>query len=428
MKIAMVSGYASPLPVVSNIDAGGEDIHIAELSAALVRRGHSVTVFTRRASDRLHWEQMLPSGVALVNIDAGPPRAVVHDRLLPYIPEFAERLGDYWTDEVPHVVHGHSWMSGIACIEAVGTVQKSGLPPPVVVETFHTLGPAAADDADGSLQRPPEREFLEPWVARSVDRVIAISTDEVFDLSGLGVDLRRIALASSGVDTAVFTPDGPARSRGTRFRLATIGRLTPRAGTDTVIRALGLLAAAGREDFELLVVGGVTEKTRVASDPEVRRLRELAEALGVGRQVIFAGRVPREAMPGLLRSLDVAVCSMRSAPSETIPLEAMASAVPTVGAAVGSLAEVIVDGVTGIHVPPDDPRALARAIVTLADDPALRDRLGEAALDRARTRYTWDHVASTTEGIYRSIRDHWEQPEAEVARSRSLLRRVGDRG
>ncbi|GAB4100937.1 glycosyltransferase family 1 protein [Sinomonas halotolerans] len=420
----MVSEHASPLAAVGGEDAGGQNIHVAELAAALVRRGHEVTVFTRRDSERLHWEQRLPSGVALVNVDAGPARAVPKDRLLPYIPEFAERIARYWAEDPPQVVHGHFWMSGIACIEAVGALQKQGLPVPAVAQTFHALGVVKRRHQGVEDTSPAERESLEPWVARSVDRVIATCPDEAFELRSMGVSQRRISIVPCGVDTEKFTPDGPARRHGARMRLAAVGRLVPRKGVDTVITALGLLAESGRRDIELVIAGGDASKDRIASDPEVRRLRDLAAALGVENQLIFAGQVARDEMPALLRGVDAVVCTPWYEPFGIVPLEAMACGVPLIVAAVGGLSETVVDGVTGLHVPPKDPAALAQAVRTLADDPALRASLGAAGVERARSRYTWDRVAADTERVYRAMLDHWEWPAADVEASRGRLRRT----
>jgi glycosyltransferase involved in cell wall biosynthesis len=125
-----------------------------------------------------------------------------------------------------------------------------------------------------------------------------------------------------------------------------------------------------------------------------------------------------------MRSLDAVVCCPWYEPFGIVPLEAMACGVPTIVAAVGGLAETTVDGVTGLHVPPKDPEALADAVAALADDPQRRAALGAAGVERARSRYTWDKVASDTERIYRVVREHWQQPEPDVLRSRRRLRRV----
>ena len=426
MRIAMVSEHASPLALFVGRDAGRQNLHVGKLAAALVRRGHSVTVYTRRDSDRLHWEQELPSGVKLVNLDAGPPRQIPRDKLLPYIPEFAEQLGRYWVEEPPQVVHGHYWMSGIATIEAVGQMQKHGLPLPAVAQTFHALGVVRRRDHGAEDSSPPEREFLEPWVARSVDRVIATCPDEALELRALGVSQRRISVSPCGVDVARFTPDGPARPRGQRLRLAAIGGLAPREGIDTIISAMALLSASGKRDVELLVVGGASGKDRIASDPEARRLRDHAESLGIRGQVIFTGRVPHDDMPELLRSVDVVVCTPLYEPFGAVPLEAMASGVPVIASTVSGLTETVLNGVTGLLVPPRHPAALAEAISTLHADRTFREALGKAGIARARSRYTWDHLAGHTERLYRIMLDNWEHPEADVAASRSRLRRVGE--
>jgi len=83
-----------------------------------------------------------------------------------------------------------------------------------------------------------------------------------------------------------------------------------------------------------------------------------------------------------------------------VPLEAMACGVPVVAAAVGGLADTVVDGVTGLLVPPRSPRELARTVGQLLADPAARRRLGEAGRERAWTRYTWERVATETVRVY----------------------------
>jgi glycosyltransferase involved in cell wall biosynthesis len=179
-----------------------------------------------------------------------------------------------------------------------------------------------------------------------------------------------------------------------------VGRLVPRKGVDLVIRALPHLAAAGCDDVELLIVGGGADLGQLDSDPEIRRLMALAAQLGVRDQVTLLGHVPRSEMPALFRSADAVVCAPWYEPFGIVPLEAMACGVPVVAAAVGGLRDTVVDGSTGIHVPPRDPEAIAAALARLLGDPALRDELGAAGQRRVRSRYSWERVAAETEKAY----------------------------
>jgi glycosyltransferase involved in cell wall biosynthesis len=79
----------------------------------------------------------------------------------------------------------------------------------------------------------------------------------------------------------------------------------------------------------------------------------------------------------------------------------MACGVPVVASTVGGLIDTVVDGVTGVHVPPRDPEAIASAVGGLLGDESRRRRLAEAGLKRVK-RYSWDRVASDTARIYRT--------------------------
>jgi glycosyltransferase involved in cell wall biosynthesis len=78
----------------------------------------------------------------------------------------------------------------------------------------------------------------------------------------------------------------------------------------------------------------------------------------------------------------------------------MACGRPVIASAVGGLIDTVVDGITGIHVPPRRPELLAEAIAGLLADPGLRTRLGAAGAERARSRYTWARVADATLAVY----------------------------
>ncbi|HSK53830.1 MAG TPA: glycosyltransferase [Jiangellales bacterium] len=94
---------------------------------------------------------------------------------------------------------------------------------------------------------------------------------------------------------------------------------------------------------------------------------------------------------------------VRTRPDEPIGrlvVQAMACGVPVVGPAVGRLLDAVVEGATGVLVPPEDPRALAAALQALVTDPLRREGYGLAAVERARTRYPWARLAEETERAY----------------------------
>ena len=388
MKIAMVSEHASPLAVLGEVDAGGQNLHVAELSAALARQGHDVTVYTRRDGPGQRGRVRAPGGYHVVHVPAGPAEYVPKDALLPHMTQFGRFLAAAWARDVPDVVHAHFWMSGLAALLAT---RGTGVP---VVQTFHALGAVKKRHQGSADTSPPERVRLERLIGKTAARVAATCTDEVFELARMGVPRARMSVAPCGVDLDLFTPEGTVAPRNGMHRIVSVGRLVPRKGFATVIAALSVVPGA-----ELLIAGG-PGRGHLPDDPEARRLRHLAGTYGVADRVHLLGQVSRREMPALLRSADIAVCAPWYEPFGIVPLEAMAAGVAVVAAAVGGLTDTVVDGVTGELVPPQRPEALGAVLRRLLGDPAQREAYGIAGCDRARSRYSWDRVAADVLRIY----------------------------
>ncbi|WP_182347464.1 glycosyltransferase [Tomitella gaofuii] len=429
MKIAMVSEHADPTAAMGGVDVGGQNVHVADLSAALVELGNDVTVYTRRSGTERDDCALTGAGYRVVQVPAGPPHHVPRDELLPLMGEFGDHLEKLWRVDRPEVVHAHFWMSGLVST-LLGRAQ--GLP---VVQTFHALGVVKRRHLGAADPSPRPRVALERMIARRADRVCATCSDEVRELVGMGVRRDRVSVVPCGVDIGAFDAaaqdgdrgaptDRSARAYGevlvdglgtvseARRRIVAVGRLVPRKGFETVIRALPALPRT-----ELVIAGGPAGGS-VDGDEEARRLMALAYRLGVGDRVLMPGQVPHAAMPSLLRSADVVVCTPWYEPFGIVPLEAMACARPVIASAVGGLTDTVVDGVTGLHVPPRDPQSLTRALRLLLDDPMRREGYGQSGLQRVRSRYSWARVAADTAQIYdgclrsRSSRT----PAAEAAR------------
>ncbi len=392
----MVSDHASPIAAIGGEDAGGQNVHVAALATELGRLGVEVVVHTRRDDPDLpRWAPLAP-GVTVHHVDAGPPRPVPKDHLLPYMEDFAAQLSRTWRRVRPDVAHAHFWMSGLASVDAA---RPLGVP---VVQTFHALGVVKQRHQGSRDTSPPERQEVERRLLRSVDRVVATASDEVFELCRLGAEVDRVKVVPCGVDLSLFRPDGPADPRpgvdGERLhRLVVVSRLVERKGVGNVVTALA--SVPGTE----LVVAGGPDPADLADDPQARRLLELARAAGVADRVHLRGRVGRHELPALLRSADAVVCVPWYEPFGIVPLEAMACGVPVVATAVGGLVDTVVDGVTGVHVPPRDPDRLAAVLRGLVADPALGRRLGAAGARRARARFGWSRVARSSYEVYREL-------------------------
>ena len=394
MRVAMVSEHASPLATLGGVDAGGQNVHVAALAQALGRRGAEVVVHTRREDRGPQRRVPMGPGVVVDHVTAGPAEVVSKDALFPYMDDFADDLRRQWARRRPDVVHAHFWMSGYAALQAA---RPLGVP---VVMTFHALGVVKRRHQGSRDTSPPERLGVEQRLVEQADRIVATCSDEVFELLRLGGDRRRISVVPCGVDLTTFRPSGPAEERRPgRHRLVYVGRLVERKGIGNAISALAGLVNNGGPDAELVVAGG-PDAAQVDTDPEVRRLRALARKAHVEDRVEFRGRVGRAELPALLRSADAVVCVPWYEPFGIVPLEAMACGVPVVASAVGGIIDSVVDGKTGVHVPPRRPDLVAEALRDLLEDDGRRAAYGAAGVARVRSRYSWSRVAAGTLSAY----------------------------
>ncbi|WP_086830066.1 glycosyltransferase [Allokutzneria sp. NRRL B-24872] len=244
-------------------------------------------------------------------------------------------LGRDLTADPPDVVHAHSWLSGLAALAAVQ----------------HTTIPVllTCDGLDATEHRLAKRV-----VGGTASRIVVSCQDDAADLVVAGVPRSRISVVPAGVNTTVFSPNGPVAERAETYRV-----IAPdEDGIDVVRAALGSVP-----ETELVVAGD-----RVT--------------------------------PELLRSADAVVCMSRRDSAGRLALEAMACGVPVVAQAVRAFADVVVDGITGVHVPTREPRALAQVLRGVVGDPVRRCTLGVAGRDRVECRYSWDRVTEEMVRLY----------------------------
>jgi D-inositol-3-phosphate glycosyltransferase len=135
---------------------------------------------------------------------------------------------------------------------------------------------------------------------------------------------------------------------------------------------------------------------------ERRRLEAVAGDSGLALRVRFLGAVEHEDLADYYALADICVVPSRTETFGLVALEAQALGTPVVASAVGGLTEIIEDGQTGILVADREPQAFARAIASLLDDAALRERMGEAARLRAAS-FTWTRAVERLAAIYSRV-------------------------
>lgn len=279
---------------------------------------------------------------------------------------------------------------------------------PLVLHVWNAVyDPGEVNGGVGLRQRLVHRLLNGSTPARAgiggADALVVPSHLQV-DQLGARRDDRPVRVIPNGVDTDAFAPAGPARQSEAREELDVhgdptflyYGHLSPWKGVDTLVEALPQLLDEHPASRCLLA--------HTPYGDGGRELRDRLEELGVRDRVRLAGVTD---VSDLLAAADVAVLPQRAsvgtACHPNVLLECMAGGLPVVASRVGSIPEVVDDGVHGLLVPPGDPAALGQALSRLAGDPSLRRKLGREARRRVEDRFTWPTVADDLEAFYEDL-------------------------
>jgi D-inositol-3-phosphate glycosyltransferase len=403
-RIAMISEHASPLAALGGADCGGQNVYVDQLSRHLAARGYAVDVFTRR-DDRCLPEVVERHGVRVVHVPAGPAERLRKEELLPFMDDFTKfmlrfgrRHGAY------QLLHANFFMSALVAAEV-----KRHLGTPFVV-TFHALGRIRLLHQGEADACPRERLAIEDRVVAEADRIIAECPQDVEDLvTHYRASRTRLRTIPCGFDPAEFAPldkEAACAALGidpAPWTVLQLGRMVPRKGVDTVIRAVACLRRAYDTRARLLVVGGESREPDPRLTPELGRLQELAAAEGISDQVVFVGSRGRSELRTYYAAADVFVTTPWYEPFGITPIEAMACGRPVIGAAVGGIKYTVSDGETGFLTSPRDPMALAERLARLERDRRLAARLGARGVQRANVLFTWGRVARLVSRLYEEV-------------------------
>jgi glycosyltransferase involved in cell wall biosynthesis len=228
--------------------------------------------------------------------------------------------------------------------------------------------------------------YVERALARRASRIVAITAALArFQVDRVGLPADKIEVIHYGLDKppAAWGTNAPNDLPDDAKVLLAVCRLEPQKGVDVAVHALQAIVRRHPETH-LVVLG---------EGPERSTLATLARSLEV--PVHLPGRVPDVA--AWLRRADVLVHPVRWEGFGLALLEAMLASLPIVASRASSIPEIVVDGETGLLVPPDDPDALARAITAVLDHP--RD-YGARGLQRARSKFSVARMVDRTLAVY----------------------------
>ena len=406
--IALISEHASPLATLGGIDSGGQNVYVANVARQLAALGYTVDVFTRRDhASQLPMVQWAPN-LRVIHVPAGPPHYLPKESLLPFMDDFAERVIDFAREQnQPYdVMHANFFMSGLVALRV-----RDELDIPFAI-TFHALGKVRRQwqgMADGFSDL---RFEIEETLAAEADAIIAECRQDRADLCELyNAPASRISVVPCGFDPAELAPQaGDVRGRlglaADEFVVLHVGRMVPRKGVDTVIRAIARLKSDYGQHARLLIVGGDGPQPDPQLTPHIGALMELAREQGVAAQVTFTGQRQRAMLSHYYSAADVFVTTPWYEPFGITPLEAMACGTPVIGSAVGGIKDTVADGVTGFLVPPKDPAAVAQRLAELQHNAQRRQKMGAAGLSRVHRLYTWREVTDKLLQAYRGTQTH----------------------
>src|SRR5437867_4848338 len=393
----------------------GASVHLRSLVTAFVRAGHSV-ILAAPLLNKSPWEGPAKLDVSLLHL---PPSADIVNAVLAlkafnetlgvtnslpgelrrilYNQELATQLKRRFESAPPDFIYERASLYGTA-----GVALARKLNVPLLVELNAPLAVEHSTYRGTGLGELAEQ--AERWAVLQADAVLAVSAPLRDQVVSLGVELGRVHVVPNGVDPALFQPGPPdprARARwdlGDGPILGFVGGLRPWHGVDVLPTLLERLVQRYR-GLRLVIVG---------DGPLRGELEHTLKERGLTRSVVFTGSLPHEEVADLIRQFDVALAPYPR-PEHAFyfsPLklfEYMACGIPVVAAGLGQIAEVVRDGETGLLYPPDELDALTAACDRLLADPALRQRLGQAAAKEVLGRYTWDQNATRGVELARSL-------------------------
>jgi len=222
-----------------------------------------------------------------------------------------------------------------------------------------------------------------------------VSADIQREAQKYGLDPKKSVVINPAVDPDFFCPNLSPTKRSS-LQITTTGSLIWGKGYEYLLMAFQILIHE-EIDAELHIIGRSTMDEAV---------RFTIHDLGLDGKVHLHGRLTPDQILQRLQQSDIFVLSSLSEGLSNAVLEAMSCGLPVVTTDCGGMAEAVTDGVEGFLVPIRDPHSLAEALVKLAEDPALRKRMGTASRERVLRDFQLKEQINDFNALFRQVIDH----------------------
>ena len=409
MRIAVISYHTCPLATLGGKDAGGMNVYVRDLATYLGREGIHLDVFTRSQDEHVpHVLHDLGFGNRVAHIPSGPEHPLPKEELAYFIPEFVKHILDFAHRKecCYDLIHSHYWMSGIAAEKLADAWNAP------IIQMFHTLGKLKQEVAQNAQEAEGDYRIEgESRVISRADKIVASTSTEKEQLEKLyQADPDKIEIISPGVDLSHFYPIPPDEAKEfvgiplEKKMLLYVGRIEPLKGIKTLLKAIGYLSDNGQaeENLCLAVIGGELTDENGQESEEMKILQDLREKYGLQEMVTFLGKRSQDTLPYYYSAAEMVIMPSHYESFGMVALESMACGTPVIASLVGGLIHLVEDGITGYHVPVEDPVALSKRIAGLLQDKALRYRMGHDAFAFAK-KFGWETITDRIIQLYYEV-------------------------
>lgn len=363
------------LHIITTLDTGGAEHHLLSLLPKLQRKGYAITLVYLKGAGTLAG-RFREEGIEVINLHM---KGVADPSLIWKNYQLVKK-GSY------EIVHTHLFKA-----DFYGGLAARFAGCSRIVCTKHN---------EDQYLRTPFFAFLARMIAGFNVTVVVISDAcGRFMVDVAGIPAQKLRRIYYGIDIAHGVGDdgcldqvlGELSIADSAPILASVGRLSPQKGQRYLLQAMPILVQRF-PSIQLLLVG---------EGPAREELLRLTQALDLERHVIFTGL--RTDVMRLLQAVDVFVLPSLWEGFGLVLLEAMVARRPIVASSVGAIPEIVLDGKTGLLVPPRQPDHLAEAILDLLHNPARAERMGQAGRKRVEAEFSLDRMVAQWDALYEGL-------------------------